>query len=335
MITCPVCASASVVNAGRFTLTATEAAHQFILAETDPVAHAQLTEHIAALWAGSQCEMVECKDCGLGFADPFVAGDARFYNLAAHADYPMTKWEYARTIASLTQLDTTNKHGLEIGSGYGNFLKSISPRFFAPGNLLAIEYNHAAGQRLLSAGFRVEASDVRSEFFLAHENTCDFIFLFQVLEHMDQLDALANRLAFLTRQGAHIFIAVPNPARIRFNENNGSLIDAPPNHNGLWSKSSFEVFGKRMKCELVEFEVEPMSWINFLKQDLQYSHMRRAHKHDTVANWLRSKPRTTLRRLAEAMLALAWAPSRIPVWLRAINQKDSLGGSVWVHLEKH
>ena len=334
MTTCPACNSTAVVNAGRFSLTADEAAHQFILKEADPVRHAQLARHIATLWSNSSCEMVECNECGLGFANPFVAGDATFYNLAAHADYPTDKWEFSITANALAGLNTSEKYGLEIGSGYGNFLKQISPRYFKPSQLLAIEYNQAAGKRLTDAGFKVEARDVRSDTFREYQGKFSFVFLFQVLEHMDGLESLAERLRLLTTEQAHIFIAVPNPTCIRFNERNGSLIDAPPNHISLWTKKSFERFGKQLGCELANFQIEPMSWIDFLRQDLTYSHMRRAQQHGTLANALRSRRRTKLRRLTEAAVAFAWAPTRIPCWLRAHRERQNLGGSIWAHLKK-
>ena len=324
----------SVSSANRFNITAVEAAHQFVLRQSDPDRYQRLAKHIDKLWDSVHCTMMNCDYCNLGFAHPFVAGDAEFYNLAAHADYPADKWEYSRTVEALKLLGTSGKRGLEIGSGYGNFLKLISPRFFAPQHLLAIEYNEVARKRLVQAGFCVEADDIRSDAFVNYQSSFDFIFMFQVLEHMDNLETLTQRLHNLCSGTAHIFIAVPNPYRTAFNENHRSLIDAPPNHISQWTRKSFERFAANIGCVLADFEIEPMSWRNFIKQDLVYSHMQRAQKAGTFANWLRSKSRTTARRLAEGLLAFMWIPTRIPHWISAYKSGVPMGGSLWVHLRK-
>ena len=335
MTTCPVCGSGSISKGGRFATTANEAAQHFVLAEADGARHAALTAHIASLWSGSQCEMMGCGNCGLGFAYPFVAGDAEFYNLAyPYSDYPRDKWEFALTVKALETLNTAGRRGLEIGSGFGYFLKNISPRFFPADHLVAIEYNDVAGKRLTEAGFKVVNRDIRSNAFSDPIFTFDFVFMFQVLEHMDNLGSLTERLRRITSKGAHIFIAVPNPARIRFNECNDSLVDMPPNHISLWTKEAFEQFGAQLGCSVIDFQIEPMSWLKLIRQDLLYSYMRRAQKAGSLANRLRSKPRSRLRRIAEAVLAIAAMPSRTTCWIGALKSSERLGGSIWVHLHK-
>ena len=335
MITCPVCGSASISNGGRFTTHANEAAQHFVLAQADAARHAALAAHIASLWSGSRCEMMGCGNCGLGFAHPFVAGDGEFYNLAyPHSDYPRDKWEFSLTVNALEQLNTEDRRGLEIGSGFGYFLKQVSPRFFRADRLVAIEYNDVAGKRLAESGFKVVNRDIRSDAFSEPQFTFDFVFMFQVLEHMDDLGSLTERLRRITSKGAHIFIAVPNPARIAFNERNKSLLDMPPNHISLWTKAAFDQFGAQLGCAVIDFQVEPMAWTKLIRQDLVYSYMRRSQRPGTLANRLRSRPRGALRRIAEAAFAVSAIPFRMPCWIGAMKSNEKLGGSIWLHLQR-
>ena len=335
MPNCPLCGSASISNACRFSTDAASAAQHFVLAEGDHTQHAKLAAHITALWNSPDCEMMSCNVCELSFAHPFVAGDAEFYNLAyPHSDYPTDKWEFSITADALAGSVTAGGRGLEIGSGFGYFLKQISPRFFTADRLVAIEYNDVAGKRLAEGGFEVVNQDIRSIAFCDLGFTFDFVFMFQVLEHMDQLGLLAERLRMLTHKGTHIFIAVPNPERILFNERSGSLVDMPPNHISLWRKRTFEAFALQLECEVMDYQIEPMDWRRLIKQDLLYAYLRRAQVHRSWANRVRSMPRSGLRSIAEAMLALIWLPSRLPYWIKALKQGKTLGGSIWIHLRK-
>ena len=68
---------------------------------------------------------------------------------------------------------------------------------------------------------------------------------FEFVEHMDDLDGLFGRISQLLRNDGLLFIAVPNAGRVAFNEQNGSLLDTPPNHIGRWSPAAFRILGSR------------------------------------------------------------------------------------------
>src|SRR5687768_12175285 len=95
-IDCPSCSSFNGLVL--YTVDSEQAAQHFVLNEVDLDRHRRLRGHIEALWAQSMCDIVRCTGCGFCFADPFVAGDARFYDLAyQRSSYPQWKWEYERT----------------------------------------------------------------------------------------------------------------------------------------------------------------------------------------------------------------------------------------------
>jgi SAM-dependent methyltransferase len=334
MIVCPACGSESVKSV-KFRVNASEAAQHFVLAESDPSRYERLVKKISALWNGNECALLKCDDCRFGFAWPFVAGDGEFYNLAyPHTDYPKDKWEYAMTAAAVLELDTAGKRILEVGSGFGYFLDKVCPRYFEQANVLAVEYNEVAIRRLKSRGYSVCHHDITSPAFDSEHGPLDYVFMFQVLEHMDSLDTLGERLRHITAPGAHLFVAVPNPVRIEFNERHDSLIDMPPNHISRWSKTAMVAFTERMGWEVSALQVEPFDWRRFVRQDLVYSHMRRSQKSGTLTNRIRSKTRTRWRRIEEAGLAMLFVPARLAVWVEAATFRESLGGSIWAHLRR-
>ena len=156
---------------------------------------------------------------------------------------------------------------------------------------------------------------------------------FQVLEHMDDIAGVVSRINHLCRPGASVFIAVPNHLRIDFNESHQSLIDMPPNHISRWTHAAFSHLGARVGWQMMDYRIEPMSWPAFIKQDLVYTHMRRAQRPGSLANVVRGRRRTRLRMILEGLAALSAAPLRIPSWLDAARSTESLGGSSWVHFK--
>ena len=71
------------------------------------------------------------------------------------------------------------------------------------------------------------------------------------MEHLDD-SLLINTLKEILTDNGEILIAVPNEKVIEFNENNGALLDMPPNHIGRWSKSSLSNFVRLMKLLLLK-----------------------------------------------------------------------------------
>lgn len=150
---------------------------------------------------------------------------------------------------------------------------------------------------------------------------------------MDDLDGLFERLSRLLDDRGVTFIAVPNSKRIQFNEKNGSLRDTPPNHIGRWSFAAFELIGARHGLRLVDQEIEPFSLLEFVKQDIAYSYLRRSQQVGTVENWSRSLKSSKYGRIIGAAIAALSAFRRLNVWRKAA-MSDNLGGSLWVKFSK-
>ncbi|UCI07405.1 class I SAM-dependent methyltransferase [Mesorhizobium sp. B1-1-8] len=334
MTICPGCGSTSTSKL--FEVTADEASRHFINPRQYPDRSRKLTCHLSDLWGGNTCDVRKCSDCGFGFADPFVAGGAEFYNLAlVYPCFPTMKWEYARTIEELTGLDTLGKTTLEIGAGLGYFLDCVKNKFFNISDISAADYNEISLSVLESKGFKTFSSDFRQSSFDPLKDSFDFIFMFQVFEHMDKVDDVFARLNYLLKTQGTIFIAVPNENRTYYMEAYGSLVDMPPNHIGRWTKEAFSAICERHGLQLSKCEREPFDLAKFLKQDIVHSFLRKAQKPGTLSEFVRALPRSKAQRIAQGLTALAISPSRLPAWAYAVSNASTLGGSaLWARIDK-
>jgi SAM-dependent methyltransferase len=330
---CPACKGTRLSPV--LTVTARQAAQHFILRDEDPERNARLASNIQSLWGGENCRILSCESCGFGFSWPFVAGDFEFYNLAYRdAHYPHMKWEYRRTLEALRAKDTRNCAVLEIGAGVGFFLDLLTAEGIPTEAVTAIEYSDNARGALQKKGYASLAADIRSAAFDDRARSFDFIFIFQVVEHMDNLDAAFARLEYLLKPGGAIFVAVPNQFRTNYQEASGSMLDMPPNHIGRWTRKAFDAVAARAGLRVVAAEIEPFDPKSFMLEDMSFSHVQRAQDPNSLAGKIRSLPRGKFRWYAEAALAALWTPTRLPAWRRAFRDKENMGGALWVHLER-
>ena len=204
---------------------------------------AALEAKLISSGGGNCCEVKQCAQCGFCFADPFVAGDAEFYALAydRQGGYPQSKWEFTLTYDHLKKLNLgPDAKLLDVGAGDGAFLRTISPSL-PPNNVSATEYSEVGLERIRTSGHAGQAMDIRD----IQDAQYDVITMFQVLEHLDRVDEVFAAAQRLTKPKAHLFIAVPNDKRIEFSENNGGLLDVPPNHISRWTRPAFEQVAAR------------------------------------------------------------------------------------------
>jgi SAM-dependent methyltransferase len=219
---------------------------------------------------------------------------------------------------------------LEAGAGFGFFLDKIVDTYVPRSGITALEYNDKAIKTLRGKGYFALQEDLRTANLV---QPFDAIFLFQVVEHMDGLDSLFARLFQLLRDDGLLFIAVPNPKCITFNEQNDSLLDTPPNHIGRWSPAAFQILGARHRLRFDRHEIEPFSLGEFMKQDVVFSYLRRSQQAGTVENWSRTLRSTRYGKLLEAAVAALSAPRRINIWRKAASSRD-LGDSLWTKFTK-
>ncbi len=301
-----------------------------MLKEADPERHERLVAHLRNLWKGDDCSIMICERCGFGFASPFVAGDAAFYELAyPHVGYASNRWEFDRTIRELSALDTRGMQGLEIGAGFGMFLDKLALPKTA---LSAIEYHPDSRAELIRKGYHAYPIDVRSPEFVRKD--FDLVFIFQAVEHMDRLDDLMDKLYAISTDVVHLFISVPSIERTNYFEEHGWQFDMPPAHVSRWTVRAMEALASRHGFAIRAQDRQPFAWKQFPIDDLPSVYLRQAQIPGTIAHRIRRLPRSTVRQWLQIAAILSYAPKRAGEWLKITRYKGNLGGALWFHLVK-
>jgi SAM-dependent methyltransferase len=280
-------------------------------------------------------EVHQCHNCLFSYAFPFKAGDYIFYNLAYPTNsYPSWRWEYGLALNNISRKKIIKPKILEIGAGSGLFLKEILKRGISEKeNISAIEYSNKGKAEIQKIGVDCSSLDVRDEgFFLPHASY-DFICLFQVLEHMDDLENLIEKLLTLLNKDGEIHISVPNNKRIEFMEKNGSLLDMPPNHIGRWTKKAFEIFSDRPNLKLDNFQTEDSSFFTLIKQFFAYRLLKKTQKK-SIHYYLYYKTGGLSQKLVINFLKIIDLFMHIGLVYKLYSNKRTIGGSHYVVLTK-
>ena len=288
-VRCPVCKSDTGTTL--YSVNSEQAAQHFVRSELDPARHDKLKNEIERLWSGREARVIRCGQCEFCFSDPYAAGSAEFYATLLNApSFPQWKWEFQITLETVQQLAAENKNLtlLELGAGDGAFVRRSSPTPIQKDHILCTEYSAAGAEAIRQLGIACEMIDARA---LAAKDSCrtfDIICLFQVLEHLDSLDALWEAFNVLSHPGSHLFISVPNNRFIEFCETHGGLLDMPPNHIGRWNPKAFEMIGSSHGWRIVRHETEPAVFLKIVRSFAENRYFRHRSVPGSIAN------RTTL-----------------------------------------
>lgn len=334
---CPLCGlpPSGVIN----TFTAAEVAEFFTSRVLGRERCDRMEAILVRLWDGDTVRVLRCDPCAFGYADPFVAGTAEFYQLEApDTPYPRDKWEYAQTLRQLAAWPAKSASLLDIGAGKGHFLSRLIDQGWEPGSLMATEFSVTGGAAVARLGVECRPTDVRG--LDVGERRFDAITMFQVLEHLDDYDGLMDAVSRLAEPDAHLFVAVPNGARIAFNERNGLLPDCPPNHVSRWTPRSFEVFADKYGWRLEACAVEPAPTVT---GEAVYGavnrFIQRSHAPGSWARMVYAGSRPFRGRANKAVKALGVATSP-DAWLAAatVAHAARAGAGVphalWAHLRR-
>ena len=329
-IGCPVCYKDSVLLL--WSADSKEAAKNFVLQEQHPERFFKLVSHIETLWGQNTCEVVKCCNCDFCFSYPYIAGDAQFYSLAyVRSGYPKWKWEFQLTFDVVSNISDRNLKLLEIGAGNGAFIRRIVGKYLPKENITCIEFSDYGRQTIENLGVKCLPEDVRNLSNPALEKNFDVICMFQVLEHMDKLDVLFQKLNWLLKNGGSVFISVPNPSRIEFNELNSALLDMPPNHIGRWNKKCYEEIGKRYGFHVNDFRVEGLEFFSMVKQFVIYRFLKSSQRTGSFENKVLTIKNRYLLRI---MQILAVGVNFIAAVPALIKMNSGHGNSLWIHLKK-
>lgn len=327
-VNCPACLSETESFS---VLSSLEATNHFKDGATSITDFEDLQEHIENLWESDTCSRRHCDNCNLIFVDPFVAGDSFFYNLAQSSHvYPKNRWEYQVAIDNIKTLFDTNFNLLEIGAGRGEFLIEVLSQGVPTDRLLAIEFDKVGARTIRNLGIKCLEVDLR-EAELSKSAGFSAIVMFQVFEHLDDLDSFLEIVVSLLQDQGKFVVSVPNNIRIKFIEGSIGFIDMPPNHLTTWSQEALEVLFRRNHLKMKYFEVEDASFLGFVYQLIYYSILKRRQDGTQLEKRFLSLRMRKLRVLVFAFFAFFHVFYRLP---KMLQFSLKLGGSQIAVFEK-
>jgi SAM-dependent methyltransferase len=288
---------------------------------------------IEVIWGQPSCDYVRCPQCSFAFAHPFAAATPAFYAALYErgAGYSEWKWEFQRTLDALETLVVRRELQdftlLDIGAGAGAFASRVLDGITACQGLLCTEYSEYGRDKIETRGIRCVQGGLNDVDTHEHRHAFDVLCLFQVLEHMDDLESVFNRLSLLARDRGHMFIAVPNRVQRSYFDKSGFHEDMPPVHIGRWTRQSLEAIASRHGWRLEEDEIEPEPYLSKLRR-FAYQYYASSTSVEALGEVKHRYVRRTLRATLVALFLLSSLPA-----LNGLRSK-SLGTAYWAHLSK-
>ncbi len=305
-ISCPVCMSVCS-DPPLYSYTATEAAAHFCPITRNEDRHRRLKKAVQKLWAGDECEVLRCNECGFAFGHPFVGGDEEFYGiLHEQRDYPSWRWDYDIAISEALSKVKPGRI-LDIGAGVGMFLRRLG----AGWERYAVEGSELTRRELETQNIRVFRD--LSEAARSEVGTFQVITLFQVLEHIAEFDDVLNNCRQLLRSGGRLVVTVPDGDAMIRQERLIGCADMPPNHINKWTPDSLSRALHTAGFEVGRAIPEPSSWRK-LKAAVQMKLMADAtNRHSGSAQVYRIQNKS-LRIIGLACLGVPALLKILPDW---------------------
>ena len=327
MLSCPACRGEQISRTR--TVSAEQAAAHLIPEGRSSERNLALRRALGLLWDGRNVDMCLCASCGFGFTDPFIAGNSTVYNLigAGAQHYPKDKFEFDVTLDAIASNGPVDRL-LEIGAGSGAFLSQIRSQGLAR-RLAATEYDDSAVAALNRFG-DIEAfvGDFRD--YIDDLGSFDVVCLFEVLEHLADLDAAFDAFYQLLKPRGRLYIGVPNERRTDFQERVTGFLDMPPVHIGRWPRAAMDAIAARHGFDVTREETSAESELRRRVQMGLYRYAQRSQTAGTAASRIEGisfRPlRGVVKRAAATRDVASLVMSRAPVpplvrWfeLRRIN----------------
>lgn len=198
--------------------------------------------------------LMKCQKTGYRFYYPFISiGDASFYEDLSknRSSYYSSRWEHYIAMEFLEIEDKV----LEIGSGYGKFLKILKVQGVK--ELKGIEINPDAVRYCQEENLNVETQRIENESIDLTERY-NAICSFQVLEHIWDINSFINSAINLLEPKGKIIFGVPNNNPFLFMHDKFHTLNLPPHHAGLWNKKSLKNLEKVFPLKLISLKFEPL-----------------------------------------------------------------------------
>jgi len=241
----------------------------------------QMSRYIEdVIWRQETSYFMNCLNCSLEYSFPFKAADKNIYNIIydeSSIDDDFWNWDFqeAYEIIKKKIINVGNKDFkiLELGSGSGHFIKKISKNLIPPTSCYITEYSDNCRNAISNLGIH-SYGDIQELDKAIFNSSFDFICMFQLLEHIDNLYDLINDLGCLAKKDALIIITVPNSYQRIFYDRNYIFEDIPPIHISRFNVLSFNKIAEIMNWVMKYYKVEQSSKKEKLKRFLYLEYMR-------------------------------------------------------------
>lgn len=198
--------------------------------------------------------LYECNDTKYRFYYPLtIFGDGEFYDQLQEKNegyYNKNRWEHDYC----ANLISANETVLEIGAGSGYFLSRLNKMGV---QTTGLEISQKAIETARKRGVVIK-EELIGEHVIGNENRYDVVCSFQVLEHIYDVRNYISDCLKVLKKGGKLVIGVPNNNPYIFRYDKWHLLNLPPHHAGLWSKTAFENIPKYFNVSLSKASIEPL-----------------------------------------------------------------------------
>lgn len=243
---CPLCESSSAAPCGKVSFS--RVWHELSL----QWGSAFSPDVIERLTPSPMTALLRCRECGLEYFSPAVAGDAMFYDeLSATSTgyYVGDRWEFGE----IARMLKPEHRVLDIACGAGAFLARIQKLVSAAAG---IDTNPEAVRRGQDAGLDVQLATLDA-FAQDHPRAFDVVCALQVIEHLPKVLPFVRAALSCVKPGGCLIISVPN--RARQNKAEFEPLDCPPHHMSRWTVRQLEKLGELTACDVRQTAFEILS----------------------------------------------------------------------------
>lgn len=199
-----------------------------------------------------QIHLYQCNQTGLQFFTPLdTIGSGKLYAQLQRFEwyYMPNKWEHQVALKDLGGCQRV----LEIGSGAGAFVQTA----IASGiDIQGIELNEIAVQMAQQNDLPIDRLDL-TKAVQSYAGIFDAVCSFQVLEHVCDPKQFIEESVQLLKPGGSLIYCVPNAES--FLKHQYNILDMPPHHMLLWSKTAFKALESLFPLRLEQVIYEPLA----------------------------------------------------------------------------
>ncbi|HEY0546078.1 MAG TPA: class I SAM-dependent methyltransferase [Pyrinomonadaceae bacterium] len=216
-----------------------ETIHQYLLADLD--------SHEVEFW--------QCQGCGLEFAQPMRSWSARHYPVEQH----YLGFDHQVALSDLALMSRVRV--LDIGCADGQFLE----RGTALGHeMIGVDFAAEDVEAAQGRGLNAYVADVNEiGRMFADQPKFEVITLFQIIEHLNEPDAIFSQLNEIAAVDGRLIVGCPSNLRYtRFFKHQqriqrSDFWDYPPQHTLRWTPKALEIFLQRHGWQTESVLYEP------------------------------------------------------------------------------